>query len=121
MRLYEITKVTLSDDPMDFGAYVRDVGKLEPIVKIPVAKIVPFEPDAEHETKPNFSANMKKINSVLKKDTDLPAIIVRRYKNGYQVMDGHHRLKAYKRAGKKFIPARIIDPANIKMKPRDAK
>jgi len=33
----------------------------------------------------------------------------------YQVLDGHHRFKAYRLAGVKSIPARIVAPANVKV------
>jgi len=39
---------------------------------------------------------------------------LRKYKNGYQILDGHHRYKAYRVAGTEMIPARIIPPERIK-------
>jgi hypothetical protein len=116
IKLDEVAKITLSNDPTDLGAYIRDSGKEEPTTIIPVHKIIVFEPDDLHAQKPNFEANMKKLLAALKKGDKLPPILVRRVHNGYQVLDGHHRLKAYKHVGLKSIPARIVDPANIKMK-----
>jgi len=40
-------------------------------------------------------------------------LLVRKYKNGYQVLDGHHRFWAYKLSGTKSIPVRIVADKDI--------
>jgi len=49
----------------------------------------------------------------LKKGKKLPPVLLRKYKNGYQILDGHHRYKAYRVAGTEMIPSRIIPPERI--------
>ena len=57
--------------------------------------------------------NVKKILSGLASNADIPPILVRKYKGGYQVLDGHHRFWAYKVAKKDSIPARIVPDKDI--------
>lgn len=117
-ELFEIAKVKLSTDPTDYGAYVRDAGKSEPTTMINLNQIKSlFEPEEFGKMKlPKSSANVKKIIAGIKRGDKLPPILVRRFENGYQVLDGHHRYEAYKQMGVKQIPARIIDPKNIQKK-----
>jgi hypothetical protein len=43
-------------------------------------------------------------------------VLVRKYKNGYQVLDGHHRFWAYKVLGIKSIPSQIVPARDIEVK-----
>ena len=110
----EVAKVKISTDPNDFGAYVRDGGKDEPTVMLPIKKINQvLEPDDLHQTKPGAPERIKNMVIAIRQGKSLPPILVRRHKLGYQVLDGHHRFKAYKIAKATKIPARIVDPKNI--------
>jgi len=111
----EVAKVKLSTDPADYGAYVRDAGGPEKITTIPFNKIVStFEPEEFGKMKlPKSAANVERIIAGIKRGDKLPPLLVRRYKNGYQVLDGHHRYEAYKRMRIKEIPVRVVDPKNI--------
>jgi predicted nucleotidyltransferase len=40
-------------------------------------------------------------------------LLVRKYKDGYQVLDGHHRFWAYKLLGVKSIPAQVVPDSDI--------
>jgi len=106
-------KVKLHTDPGYFGAEVDDAGfDSLPIVNIPANKLVGFEPDSKmNQTK--SQANVEKIVAGLKKGDKLPPLLVRKYKNGYQVLDGHHRFWAYKLSGTKSIPVRIVADKDI--------
>jgi hypothetical protein len=73
---------------------------------------VGFEPDSKMN-QPKSQANVKKIVAGLKKGDKLPPLLVRKYKNGYQVLDGHHRFWAYKLSGTKSIPVRIVADKDI--------
>jgi predicted chitinase len=66
---------------------------------------------------PNSKANMDKMIELIKanKAQELPPILVRKYKDGYQVLDGHHRFHAYKAAGAKTIPGKIVPDSDIKI------
>ena len=114
MRISEIATVRISKDPNDLGAYVYDSGDPEPTVDIPISCITGvLEPDEFHIQKPGAQERIEKMVKDLKSGEKMPPILVRKYQNGYQVLDGHHRFKAYKLAGLKTIPVRIVDPENI--------
>jgi len=108
----EIAKVKLGTDPEDYGSWVTDRGPSEPTVIVPVSKLTTFEPDDKFE-KPENAKNLNNIVKALTAGKELPPIIVRRQGLGYQVLDGHHRFMAYKKLGKKYIPARIVAKFNI--------
>jgi hypothetical protein len=106
-------KVKLYTDPDYFGAEVDDTGfDSLPVVNIPVNKLVGFEPDSKMH-QPKSQANVEKIVAGLKKGDRLPPILVRKYRDGYQVLDGHHRFWAYKSLGIKSIPSRIVPDSDI--------
>lgn len=62
---------------------------------------------------PKSRANVEKIVAGLKQGAKLPPLLVRKYKNGYQVLDGHHRFWAHKLLGVKSIPSRIVPDEDI--------
>jgi hypothetical protein len=106
-------KVKLYTNPGYFGAEVDDTGfDSLPAVNIPTNQLVGFEPDNKMN-QPKSKANVEKIVADLKKGNKLPPILVRKYKNGYQVLDGHHRFWAYKLLGVKSIPSRIVPDSAI--------
>jgi ParB-like nuclease domain len=106
-------KVKLSTDPDYFGAEVDDRGfDRLPVINIPTKRLVGFEPDTKMD-QPESRARVKKIVAGLKRGDRLPPILVRRYKNGYQILDGHHRFRAYKLSGVKRIPSRIVPDKDI--------
>jgi ParB-like nuclease domain len=106
-------KVNLYTDPSYFGAEVDDTGfNSLPAVNIPTNQLVGFEPD-DKMNQPKSKANVEKIVAGVKKGDKLPPILVRKYKNGYQVLDGHHRFWAYKLLGVKSIPSRIVPDSDI--------
>jgi pyrimidine deaminase RibD-like protein len=109
----EVAKVRLSKDPNDTGAYVRDIGQAEKTVDVPISKITVFEPDEKFDD-PRYAKKLKNIIDAIRSGKTLPPILLRRYGvDRYQVLDGHHRFKAYRKLGKKTIPARIVDAKNI--------
>jgi hypothetical protein len=73
---------------------------------------VGFEPDSKMN-QPKSKVNVEKIIAGLKKGDKLPPLLVRKYKDGYQVLDGHHRFWAYKLSGTKSIPVRIVADKDI--------
>ena len=106
-------KVKLYTDPGYFGAEVDDTGfDSLPVVNISADMLVGFEPDSKmNQTK--SQANVEKIVAGLKKGNKLPPLLVRKYKDGYQVLDGHHRFWAYKSLGIKTIPVQIVPAKDI--------
>lgn len=110
----ESTKVQISTDPNELGAWVDDSEQDEPIVDIPIKQIIAvLEPDEQHQEKKGAPERIERMVKALKKGKDTPPILVRKYKNGYQVLDGHHRFKAYKAAGRNEIPAMIVADKDI--------
>jgi len=110
----EVSKVSLSTDPDNFGAWVRDGGTPEKTVMLPASKIHVFEPDSKFDD-PQHAKNLANIVKAIKGGKKLPPILVRRHGiDRFQVVDGHHRFMAYRMAGVKNIPARVVDPKNVK-------
>lgn len=110
----EVSKVSLSSDPDNFGAWVRDGGTPEKTVVIPTRKIHVFEPDSKFDD-PHHAKNLANIVKAIKAGKKLPPILVRRHGiDRFQVVDGHHRFMAYRMAGAKSIPVRVVDPKNVK-------
>jgi len=105
-------KITLSTDPDWYGATVDNYQASGPVVNIPANQLVGFEPD-DKMNQPKSKANVKKIVAGLKQGDKLPPLLVRKYKDGYQVLDGHHRFWAYKLLGVKSIPAQIVPAEDI--------
>ena len=105
-------KITLSTDPKWYGANVGDYQATGPVVNIPATELVGFEPD-DKMNQPKSKANVEKILAGLKRGDKLPPLLVRKYKNGYQVLDGHHRFWAYKLSGVKNIPSQIVPDSDI--------
>jgi RNA polymerase sigma factor (sigma-70 family) len=105
-------KITLSTDPNWYGATVDNYQASGPVVNIPANQLVGFEPD-DKMNQPKSKVNVEKIVAGLKQGDKLPPLLVRKYKNGYQVLDGHHRFWAYKLLGVKSIPAQIVPAEDV--------
>ena len=105
-------KIKLYTDPNHYGAEVDNYKATGKITDIPAKKLVGFEPDAKMD-QPKSQANVKKIIAGLENGDDIPPILVRKYKDGYQILDGHHRFHAYKSLGIKTIPAQIVPDSDI--------
>ena len=106
-------KVRLYTDPSYFGAEVDVMGfDSLPVVNISTDRLIGFEPD-DKMNQPKSKANVEKIVAGLKHGAILPPLLVRRYKNGYQVLDGHHRFWSYKLLNIKTIRVRIVADKNI--------
>ena len=105
-------KIKLSTDPNWYGAEVGNYKASGPVVNIPTNRLVGFEPD-DKMNQPASKANVEKIVAGLKQGAKLPPLLVRQYKNGYQVLDGHHRFWAYKLLGVKSIPAQVVPADDI--------
>jgi hypothetical protein len=106
-------KIKLYTDPDYFGAEVDDAGfDSLPVVKISADRLVGFEPDDKMKERTS-RANVKKILAGIKQGDKLPPLLVRKYKDGHQVLDGHHRFWAYKLSGTTSIPVRIVADKDI--------
>ena len=105
-------KIKLYTDPGHYGAELDNYKATGAVVNIPVDQLVGFEPDAKM-AQPKSKANVEKIIAGLKKGDDIPPILVRKHKGGYQILDGHHRFRAYKLLKQDTIPAQIVPAKDI--------
>ena len=106
-------KIKLSTDPNNFGAIgVEKYQPTGPVVNIPVKQLVGFEPD----DKMRDPKSMAKVNAIAKAVQDkksISPILARKHKDGYQVIDGHHRFWGQSKAGVNYIKAQIVPPEDI--------
>ncbi len=108
-------KVILYTDPNYFGAEVDDsAGEGLSIQKIRLEKITPFEPEEKMQQQ-DAKIHVAKLLKKLESGEELDPILVRNYKSGFQVIDGHHRFHAYKLAKKQEISAKVIPSKDIKV------
>ena len=85
-----------------------------PVVEISLDKLVGLEPDEKMEIE-EYRVKMESMAQAIKEGKILDPILVRVYENGYQVLDGHHRLHAYKKAGAHVIPCRVVPEEAIEI------
>lgn len=115
----KITAV-ISTDPRNMGADIDDDGKNEePIVLIPLDKITPFEPASKMKI-PSSKRNMFNIAKAFRLGHKVDPILVRKSRDGYIVVDGHHRFFAAIIAGMRTIRAKILLPKNVVIKESDS-
>ena len=113
-EVVEGNKIRLSRDPKYFGAVGVEKynSNALPITNIPIKQLIGFEP----EDKMSDPKSMAKVNAIAKAvqgKQSIGPILARRYKNGYQVIDGHHRFWGHRKAGANFIKAKIVPPQDI--------
>jgi len=84
-----------------------------PVVNLKVADIRLNEPYKMID--PQSKRKVRQLIKIIKQGITLSPILVRTHNQGHHVLDGHHRLKAYKLLGLETIPARIVPNTNIKM------
>lgn len=105
-------KVKLHTDPDYFGAEVDDYQATGPVVNIATDQLTGFEPDDKMD-QPASKAKVKKLVAAIQNDDQLPPLLVREYQDGYQILDGHHRFRAYKLSGAKSVPAQVVPAKDI--------
>ena len=105
--------ITLYTNPAYFGADVPDSYAKRPSKPIPVDSLFGYEPDSKMDDI-HHKDSMLKIALKMKAGTwDGPPIIVRKHPKGYQVLDGHHRMHAARKAGIDTLDAVIVDREDI--------
>ena len=121
LREQQQPRVILYTDPnwygADFSEYSGDKYPTEgkQSIILPLNKLEGFEPDKKMESSES-APKVEKIKNDVLEGEKMPPILVRKYGNGWQVIDGHHRFHGIKRAGeenKKIVGIEvIIVPAN---------
>ena len=110
--LNESEKIVLYTDQRYFGADVPDEYLQRPSSPVPVSKLYGYEPDDKMDDP--ISANAVIDLAVAMKSGDaIPPIVVRKTAQGYQVLDGHHRMFAAKKAGLDTLDAVVVDAGDI--------
>jgi hypothetical protein len=109
------SKIKLFTDPSYYGAEIEDDAGDGLLVKyLNIDELIGFEPEEKME-QPEAKAHVQKLLKRLEEEEDLDPILVRVYKRGFQVLDGHHRFHAYKLANRDKIPAKVIPAKDIKV------
>ena len=105
--------ITLYTDPAYFGADVPDSYQQRPSKPVPVKSLFGYEPSSKMDDI-HHKDSMLKIALKMKSGTwDGPPIVVRKDPKGYQVLDGHHRMHAARKAGIDTLDAVIVDREDI--------
>tara|TARA_B100001057_G_scaffold490450_1_gene578774 strand:+ start:16386 stop:19412 length:3027 start_codon:yes stop_codon:yes gene_type:complete len=105
--------ITLYTDDRYFGADVPDSYQKRPSKPVPVDSLFGYEPASKMDDI-HHKDSMLKIALQMKAGTwDGPPIVVRKDPKGYQVLDGHHRMHAARKAGIDTLDAVIVDREDI--------
>jgi len=105
--------ITLYTDPEYFGADVPDSYQKRPSKPVPVKSLFGYEPSSKMDDI-HHKDSMLKIALQMKSGTwDGPPIVVRKDPKGYQVLDGHHRMHAARKAGIDTLDAVVVDREDI--------
>ena len=105
--------ITLYTDDRYFGADVPDSYQKRPSKPVSVDSLFGYEPDNKMDDI-HHKDSMLKIALQMKSGTwDGPPIVVRKDPKGYQVLDGHHRMHAARKAGIDTLDAVIVDREDI--------
>ena len=105
--------ITLYTDPEYFGADVPDSYQKRPSKPVPVKSLFGYEPSSKMDDI-HHKDSMLKIALQMKSGTwDGPPIVVRKDPKGYQVLDGHHRMHAARKAGIDTLDAVIVGHEDI--------
>lgn len=120
MKLLEVTKVQLIRTPNEVGSEITSNDYYYPkkVVMLPISKLTSYEGWRKARKKHTISAEsrdkVEQLKVAIKKGKKVPPIFVRWHKGRYQVIDGHHRLEAYRELHFQRIPTQIVDSFNIK-------
>ena len=105
--------ITLYTDSAYFGADVPPSYEKRSSQPVPVDSLFGYEPDNKMDDI-HHKDSMLKIALQMKSGTwDGPPIVVRKDPKGYQVLDGHHRMHAARKAGIDTLDAVVVDREDI--------
>src|SRR6056300_172225 len=110
--LNENEKIVLYTDQRYFGADVPDEYLQRPSSPVPVDKLYGYEPDDKMDD-PASANKLIDLAVAMKSGDAVPPIVVRKTAQGYQVLDGHHRMHAARKAGLDTLDAVVVDAGDI--------
>jgi len=80
---------------------------------IEIKHLVGFEPDEKMDDVLSAAKVLDMVEAIQNGTYNGPPISVRKYEDGYQVIDGHHRLYAHKAAGSLTVEVQMIPDEDI--------
>ena len=105
--------ITLYTDERYFGADVPDSYAKRPSKPVPVDSLFGYEPSSKMDDI-HHKDEVLQIALKMKSGTwDGDPIVVRKDPKGYQVLDGHHRMHAARKAGLDTLDAVVVDAEDI--------
>lgn len=110
--LLKENKIILYTNPEYFGADVPDDYLERSRTPVPVSSLYGYEPD-DKMADIHHANDVLKLALHFKKGGSVPPIVVRKTVKGYQVLDGHHRMHAARKAGLDQLDAVIVDRGDI--------
>jgi hypothetical protein len=109
----EGAEITMWTNPEYQGADVDDkYYKKQPVKRVDVSKLTPFEPADKMDPKDNQDNMMKFVDKIKAGEKVKPIVIVP-HEGKWLIVDGHHRYFAHLKAGVDKIRAVIADPKNL--------
>ena len=127
-RVNEVYKVNKRSEPHPddesgiVGAIVAKHGNKDPHKMMHIDKIKTHEGDdktAKGSASKHSESNIRRMVQHLRQGKKLDPIVVHKLTKSedgvtHQVLDGHHRLEAHKRLGRKSIPVTVVNKRNVK-------
>lgn len=119
--MLEITKVIMYTHPETLGANVNsdNTGKPNITKHIPMRNLHPTEPESKMKQAGSKQIH-KKLVGAIKTGTKIPPLTViphPRLSGHYNVVDGHHRLFAGKKAGSRTMKSGIVPSKDVSINP----
>ena len=105
--------ITLYTNPAYFGADVPDSYMQRPCKPVPVASLFGYEPESKMDDIHHKNDVLKLALKMSTGEYNGPPIVCRKHPKGLQVLDGHHRMQAARRAGVDKLDAVIVDSEDI--------
>lgn len=90
----------------DLFAKLSEDVSMESVTEVPIEKLMPHH---NHAYKVKDDAEMDELIDSIKQNGIISPILVRKYKDGYEIISGHRRHHASEKAGLKSVPCIVLD------------
>lgn len=84
---------------------------------VPLSMMIPNQTDEKGNIDMSTTNDQKRLKNIInkiKKGGNIPPILLHKVKDGFLVVDGHHRYEALKQMGKKYGLSVIIPSKNVR-------